>query len=225
MGAIVTYLGNLWWAIGNALVCRAELFQAVDVGTESFPVTFGVAFVGGASLLLGQSFVLFANRVKPVGFLLSLGLNGLIYSCGLILWAVAVWVVGSWWLAENPSLRNSTQLIFLSAAPMAFGFLALIPFFGTGILRLLSVWSFLIAVRVVEFEYSATFLDALAVVAGGWLVVLLVNHTVGRPVLALRDAIWTYLLGRPPSTKVDEVLGKIMADAGLSETRTSSKGT
>jgi hypothetical protein len=98
---------------------------------------------------------------------------------------------------------------------MAFGFLALLPYFGQGILRLLSVWSFLIALRVIGMEYSLTTFEAFLLVSVGWVMILSLSHTVGRPVLWTRDQIWKWTVGTTPTMKIDDVVRKLLQEHGL----------
>jgi hypothetical protein len=73
----------------------------------------------------------------------------------------------------------------LAHAPQLFGAFVLVPYFGSAIGGLLSVWT-LLAVWVATaavFDLSAT--QALAASAGGWLLVHALQRTVGRPLAGL----------------------------------------
>lgn len=222
MEAILEYLWDLWWAITRALTFNPQVFESVQQDPQAWYIMLGVAMVGGASLLLGQSVILFANRVKPIRFLLSLFLNGVLYLAGLSVWAVAFWLVGNWWFAAELPLQRAVRIILLTAAPMAFAFLGLIPYLGMPILRVLSVWSILIGLQVVQVEYQAGIYEALLVLGLGWGLILAVGHTLGWPLSKLRNRLWRAFIGVAPHDSVHEVLERYLKrvrTAGNEETQ------
>lgn len=213
MEAVLEYLADLWWAITQALVFNPKVFQVVQSEPDAFYVMLGVAILGGASLLLGQSVILFANRVKPIPFLLSLLLNGVLYLLGLSIWAFAFWLVGNWWFEVTIPLERAMRIILLTAAPAVFAFLGLIPYLGMPILRVLSVWSILVAVQVVRAEYQANVLEGFLVVGLGWGLILAVGHTLGWPLSKLRNRLWRTFIGVAPTDSVREVLERYLQKA------------
>ncbi len=206
MWVVFEYLSAVLSAIGHGLTLDPALFQGVQAGTMSFAVCVGVAVVGGASLLLGHSVVLFASRVKPVGFVLALGLNGLLYTVGLLVWATATWLVAAWWFPGSLTFDATARIIMLASAPLAFGFLGLMPYFGPPVLRLLQTWSLLETVRIIAYECSGHWTEALLVVGLGWLLVVIASHTIGHPVVALRSWFWKKFFGFSPDESVQQIV-------------------
>ena len=56
-----------------------QVFQVVEQYQWSRWVVAGIVFLAGASTLLGQSAVLFINRVRRSRFVISLITNGIIF--------------------------------------------------------------------------------------------------------------------------------------------------
>ena len=56
-------------------------------------IVVGIVFLGGASTLLGQSVVLFLNRVRKGRFFFSLVVNGLLYLLQFTVWGIVICVV------------------------------------------------------------------------------------------------------------------------------------
>ena len=207
---IVEYFVTLWRVINRALWLDPALLEAAgaaagtEAGPRAFALAIGVVVVAGVSTLLGQSVTLFINRVRPGRFVLSLVMNGLLLVIGWLVWALVLWVIGLWLFPITPTYRTMLLLIALSYAPLAFGFLILIPWMGPFIQRLLYVWSFIIVVGALMFEFQVGFVPALVAAGIGWLVLLGMTLTIGRPIVALRNLLWHKVTG----SRMDAMLGR-----------------
>jgi hypothetical protein len=198
-------------AIGLALSLSPELLRlATDTGGLN-RVALAVAGLGGASLLLGESVVLFLNRVPPVRFALSLLLNGVIFAGELAVWAATIWWLGTRGLGADVTLTTMVNLVALGAAPFVFGFLVLAPYMGPAIARLLWVWSLLITVRAVAFGLGTGIALAAAMAGLGWLLVLLLSRTLGRPVIRARNRVWDKLVGPRTHDRARDILELALA--------------
>ena len=65
---VLLYLTMLWNGITYALRLSPQVFQVVEQYQWSRWVVAGIVFLAGASTLLGQSAVLFINRVRKAVF-------------------------------------------------------------------------------------------------------------------------------------------------------------
>jgi len=203
---MISFLAQLTEAIRLALALSPDVLQVVEAGGASQRVTAAVAVLGGASLLAGESVVLFLNQVPRGRFLLSLLVNGVIFACTLAFWAVSIWWVGVQGLGVAVSLDSTLRLVGLGAAPFVFGFLVLAPYFGPTIARVLWVWSLLIMVQAVSFTFQVGLPAAVGCVGAGWVLVLLAGRTVGRPVIRLRNFLWRRLVGPTPHLSAQDIL-------------------
>jgi hypothetical protein len=209
---IFDYLMDLWRVIGMALWLDPALLQAAgaaagtEAGPRAFALAIGVVVVAGVSTLLGQSVTLFVNRVRPGRFALSLVMNGLLLVVGWLIWALVLWTIGIWAFPITPTYRTTLLLIALSYAPLAFGFLILIPWMGPFIQRLLYVWSFIIVVGALMFEFQVGFAPALVAAGIGWLVLLGLTLTIGRPIVALRNWFWHKVTGSRMDATAQDIL-------------------
>jgi hypothetical protein len=89
LSTLFDFIGRLWQGIGLALSFSPDLLQRVEAYPESRTLIITMAILAGMSLLLGQSAVLFLNRVKPGRFIISLIVNGLLYTLSLMVWGLA----------------------------------------------------------------------------------------------------------------------------------------
>ncbi len=216
---VLDFFGYVSAGISGALRLDPRVFEVVQNHPESRWVVLTIAILGGASLLLGQSVILFVNRVRPARFVLTLLLNGVVFTISLALWAGAIWLLGRWLLPDDPRLGTVLRLVALGAAPYTWGFLVLIPYAGAFIGRVLSVWSFLVVLAVVAFEYSAGFWPSLAVVGLGWLLVTLLAATVGRPFGSLRQRLKRLIAGSDLDARVQDILLEYMEQPEASQSK------
>ena len=192
---IFTYFDALFQVIRYALTLDPRLYEFVATNPRSSWLVVGIVFLGGASVLLGQSVVLFVNRVRRGRFLFSLALNGVMYVISYLVWGVTISLIGRLLFDFDPGAWALVRMVGLSTAPLIFGFFILIPWMGPFIGRLLNVWGFLILVSVVEFGFQVGLVGALITVGLGWLVMMVLNNVVGKPIVALRNKIWRQVAG------------------------------
>jgi hypothetical protein len=169
-------------------------------------LTLGIAIIGGVSQLLGQSVILFVNRVKPGRFAFSLLLGGLTYFIGIMVWGTAIWLSARFLFRVDDSYATVLRMVTLGAAPFVFGFLVLIPYAGVFIGRVLGVWSLLIVLTAVNFTYGFAFWQGAVVVTLGWLLMMLLSATIGKPVVALRNALFRKAVGTSLDATTRDIL-------------------
>lgn len=187
---MLEYFSNVLAAVRFGLTLDTTRLSGAAVHPNAFWIAVGMIVLVGASVLLGQSVGLFLSRVPPRRFLLSLLLNGVLFVFGVLFWSLLVWWLG--WLflpTVDASYRRVALVIALSYAPFVFGFLILLPYAGIPIDVLLYVWSALLAVRGVEYVFQTGFWPALWVVFGSFLVMFLVQSTIGKPIQAISNRL------------------------------------
>lgn len=200
------YLAAFWRVVTQAMRLNPETFANVERLPIAGLLTLGIAIVGGISQLLGQSVILFVNRVRPSRFALSLLLNGLTYLAGLLVWGLSIWLAARLFFGLREPLTTVLRMVSLGAAPYVFGFLVLMPYAGVFIGRVLGVWSLLIVLSAVRFTYGLTFWQSLFAVVGGWLLMQLLGSTIGRPIVALRSRLFRRVAGTDLSAPADDLL-------------------
>ena len=215
MQGIFEYFNLLFSAIGYALRLDPAVYSAAITHPRSTEVILGIVFLAGVSTLLGQSVVLFINRVRRGRFIFSMILNGFIFIISYTIWGIAIGVVGRFMFPVSPDPWSMVRLVGLSTAPLVFGFLILIPYMGTAIGKLLSVWELLIMTTVVQFEFQAEFMAAAVCVGLSWLLMLLLTNTLGKPVVKLRNYIWRKVTGSDLDTTPQDILLEFSGGQGL----------
>lgn len=157
----------------------------------------GVAVLAALSTLLGQSGVLFLNRVRGLRFLIALS-GGVLYL--VVLRAVEVLII--WGVAELATRRAvpvETMLAvgLLSMAPQVFHALTFLPHLGLAVGRVLEAWSFVVFCFLIGTVYGVGLWWGAALAASGWVVVHLLSRLLAVPLGWLGSRLWTLASGRP----------------------------
>ena len=197
---IFAYLLGLGQSILGVLLFAPAVYDAARQNDIPFSIALVIALLSGISTLLGQSVILFVNRVRPPRFIASILLNGAVYTANLFIWAVTTFIAGRVIAGVAIPLGDAIRITSLTAAPMIFGVLILIPHFGPLIGHLLSVWGFLIALQSVSILYQVGFWPTLIIIGSGWLLTLLISKTIGKPITAIMQRLRRWVAG----TDLDE---------------------
>ncbi|NTU81598.1 MAG: hypothetical protein HGA45_19825 [Chloroflexales bacterium] len=208
------FIGRVITGIGEALKLNPRVFEVVESSSNGGWVILVIAILGGASLLVGQSVILFVNRVRPGRFAVSLLTNGIVFTIGLLVWALFIWLSGLL-LYDSPNvvpLRTVMRIVALGAAPYLFGFLVLIPYLGDFIGRVLSVWSFLVVLAGITYLAGGNFWPALICTSLGWLLITVMSLTIGRPIVALRNRLFRAVAGTDLDASVADILTSYASD-------------
>src|SRR5688572_32530355 len=90
LGGFITAVWNV--AVG-VLRLDPEIFTTVFATPGAGWVALAILFVAGISDMLGQSVVLFANRVTPRRFAVSLIMSALVLIISVFVWAGSIWLI------------------------------------------------------------------------------------------------------------------------------------
>lgn len=169
----------------GVLRLQREPFEQLLSGGHGLRWALLVVFFAGLSQALGQSVVLFANRVRPRRFVLSLLVGAGLYVFGFLLLVASVWLVARYGFGREQPLRTVARVVGLAYAPYLLGFAVLTPYLGSFISVALSLWSLAALLIALEVAFGFGLYQALLCSALGWLLLQVVQRTVGRPVQSL----------------------------------------
>ena len=164
-----------------------------------------IVVLAGFSEALGQSIVLFASRVKKRRFVFSLFFSALIYTFSFFFLTLSVWLVSSQVFDHTASLGTVTRAVGLGYAPYLFSFFSLVPYFGNPVGLLLGIWSLFAVNQGVQVALGLTFWQALASTLLGWLLLQVVQRTVGRPLVGGVRWLRRRVAGAPLATSREEL--------------------
>lgn len=220
--ALVEYFALVFEAIGYTLRFDPRVYVEVILHPEGAAIIRGIVFLAGVSMLLGQSLMLFVNRVRRGRFLLSLVINGIVFLITYAVWGICVALIA--WLMFDVTLAGLVIVVFLvglSTAPLIFGFLILIPYMGPAIGKVLNVWQLLIMTAAVQFSFDVGFIQAAVCVGLSWLLMLVMSNTIGIPVVKLRNFVYRKVTGSDLDATTQDILLEYSGGQGLAEDATT----
>lgn len=195
LAVLLGFLSNLWHVLGLALRVSPDLPQALLSYLHPGRLTLTVAFLAGVSLMVADSVILFANRVRPLRFIAGLILNGILYALGLIVYAAAVWLVATLLFPAQQSLDLAIWIFWLASVPLIFGFLGMAGTLGDYPRWFLQGWSWLIVLVAVRVGFHLALWQAFACIVLGWLLVRLFKVVLDEPLGAVVDRLWCLVTG------------------------------
>ena len=206
---------ELWQSLGGVLTLRGDAF-AHEVALEpGIVVALAIVLAAGLSESLGQSIVLFANRVKPGRFIVSLLVDAFLFTFGYGFLVLSTWTVAHLPGAPHIPLRELALVFAMSYAPMLFAFLGALPYLGGAVLGGLRVWHFLAMVIGIAAVGSVDVFSAATCVWLGWLVMVLAQRSFGRPIAAAGARLLDAAAGVRVIDDARVAIGRAEAGAGL----------
>ena len=160
-------------------------------------IGFWIALLAGLSQSIGQAFILFVNRVRPLRFALSLVVEALLFVSGFLVWACSTWLVAWLLFGARMPLPLLIRALGIAHAPQLLAFLGALPYLGVPILSLLSLWTAIgFVVGVVAVSDLSIWSGFGSLVLGWWLTNAL-QRTAGQPVMALGRSLLERTAGVP----------------------------
>jgi len=197
--------------IGSALSLDRSALDAAATSPGALTAALWIAFLGGVSLMLGQSVVLFANRVSRRRFAACLAVAGLVYVAGLAVWGVSIWLSARIFGLNIPT-GAITFAVCVGQAPLLFGFFCLIPYLGTSLQRVLAVYSLLVVVAALSAVLEVKLWQAALLAAVGWTLQAGLSRALSRPLAGVRTWLWRASTGRPTPIMRQDALAALASD-------------
>jgi predicted Abi (CAAX) family protease len=192
--AFDTFWSSFWSLIGGLIRLNPQTLGALPEASEA--VALGVVFLAGLSRAVAEAIVLFANRVKPLRFVLSLVLSALLFVAAYLFWALSIWLASRWLLDQPVAWGAVRDSLTLSYIPLIFSFLGAMPYLGVPLLWLLAVLNLLLVVAGLGTFANLSPGQAASHVALGWLVLQVVQQTtVAQPLIRMSRWLTNWAAG------------------------------
>ena len=162
-----------------------DIFVAVQQTPGGIWLAWAVVALAGISESVGQSLVLFVNKVRPRRFIPAVLISLISYVAGYLLWTASVYVVGRYGFDQRVTWVSIAAVVGMAYAPQVLAFFELVPFFGNPFGILLTLWSMVAVVIAVQTALGLTLGQAVLAAGLGWLLLQVVRRTVGIPVYSL----------------------------------------
>lgn len=181
----------------GALRLDPAAFEAIVAHQAGVRIAVTILVAAGLSQSLGQSVALFANRVRPWRFALSLLLGAALFAVSVLAWGAALDAASRLGFGREARLREVVEVVGLAHAPRLLGFLVLTPYFGTALAAGLTVWTLFALTIGARAVFGFGLVDALLVLGVAWLASEALTRTIGRPVVRVVASMRRRVAGRP----------------------------
>jgi len=212
-------LDRFWEVLGYVFALNAEAFRIATTVPQGFKLALVVVVLAGFSQEIGQSVILFLNQVKPARFVFSLFINALLFVFGFLALVGSTWLITLVPWSVHVSFPALVTVLGLAYAPLLFAFLGALPYLGVPILSLLSIWHLL--AMVVGFGAIANLgiSESFGYVAFGWIVLQVLQNTLGRPIASLGKRIANVAAGVNLVTDRRDLAAAMKAEMAQTSTR------
>lgn len=214
-------LGTALALVRDTLLLQPGTTELLRLGGAALRLAFVVLLAAGLSEAVGESVVLFVNRVTPRRFALSLVISAFIFALTYLFFALSVYLIARYALGSADPFAFVASIVALGQAPRLFGLLGFIPYLGLPISVALWTWSVVATIVSVAEGLALAPWEALLTVGVGALLLITAQRTVGRPLLALARLARRQAAGVPlvTGTKALAELVDAWPEPGLAEPR------
>lgn len=190
-----TALDSFWNLVLGAIALNRKTFQLIHTLPQSSTAALLVVAAASLAQAVGESIILFTNRVKPTRFILSLLVDAVLFAASCGFWAFSTWFVSHNLFAASADLCTVARTLGFGLAPLMLSFLAALPYLGERIFGLLTLWSLLAIVVGLKVITGLNSWLAFTCAALGWAVFRLWRRTIGNPVVVLSKKLTNYVAG------------------------------
>jgi len=182
--------------VGGSLRLDPQAFQsAFDVGPQGTRLLIWIVLIGGVSLMIGHSGVLFANRISPTRFFISLILGAINFLLDILVVVFVVWGMANF-LSERAWLLGQVgRAVALASAPYWFSLFFLIPYLGLVLERALKIYVVLALIVAIQSIFGISFFNAILASVVALLLSQIISGVFGKLLDPLVDRISNVLVG------------------------------
>lgn len=199
-------LPSLSETIRQALRLEPEIYAAIQWAPGGIWLALMVVLLAALSESVGQSIVLFVNRVRPRRFILALLTATFSRLAGFWVWAASVWLIAFYIFERAIPFRGVASAVGLAYAPQLLAFFVLTPFFGNPFSILLSLWSMLAIIVALRTGLGLEMWQAVITAGLGWVLIQVWQRTLGRPIYALGRWLERRAAGVPLELTAQDVI-------------------
>ena len=189
-------INSMFGLVGGSLRMDPQAFQAAfDAGPQGTGLLIWIVLIGGLSLMIGQSVVLFANRVSPARFTISLILGAIKFLLEVLVVVVVVWGMANLLSERSWLLGQVGRGVALASAPYWFSLFFLIPYLGLILERALKIYVILALIAAVQSIFGVTFFGAILASVVALSLSQVISGVLGKFLDPLADRITDALVG------------------------------
>lgn len=182
-------------AVGGILHLDPNAIHAVQTAPNGLSIAIWILLLGTLSDVLGDSPLLFMNRMRPGRFFLALAVESVLSIARLAIAIFSFWLLLLILNLGNASLERVVLILGLGYAPMLLSILVVIPSAGPLIGRLLHAWTIVTILASLAVALNASPWQVLGPGVVAVLLILLARRWSDRVSVVVLSAISRRLVG------------------------------
>jgi len=187
MPHVLNVIGAFFGAVGGVMTLDPSVISGLQAAPNGLTIALWILLVGTVSDVIGNSPLLFINRMRPGRLAAAFGIETVLSLVRLTIWIVGLWIVLV--ITNRPvTLANVVLVIGIGYAPMVWSFLVIIPTAGPLIGRVLTAWTLVTIIASIAVATNTSPWAALPSVAVAALLIVALRRS--------SDKLSTALLGR-----------------------------
>jgi hypothetical protein len=191
---VIEQIGAFFGIVGGILTLDANTIRAVQSAPSGLTVALWILLLGTLSDVIGDSPLLFINRMSPGRFWVALAIELVLSLVRLAIWLVSFWIL-LLLFNRSVSLSSIVLVVGIGYAPMLLSLFVVIPSVGPFIGRWLHAWTLVTILASMAVAVGASPWEILAPGAVAVLLILAVRRWSDRVSVAVLSGISRRLVG------------------------------
>jgi hypothetical protein len=211
--SLAVFIETTWQLIMGVLRLDPDAYYALLAAPNGWKLALAVLLLAGLSYTVGQSVVLFANRVNRRHFIFALVISTLSLVMSVLFWAASIWLSANILFDVRQPFEQILTTVAISFAPLLFGFLILMPYLGNIVFVVLRIWVFLATIVGVTVTFQFSFWEALLCSILGWAVLELLTRIPFLQIKRLSNWLWRLSTGTEKQLETGEIVAQFVDQA------------
>jgi hypothetical protein len=205
---------SVFEVIGGALTLNGDTYRALVESPHPLRLSAAVLVLVGLSWTLGNSAVLFFNRVRPGRFVTTVITLSLSFVLGILIWTALIWLIAVvLFRVRDVPITSPVTIAAFGYAPVVLSILVLLPYVGLGLETILNTWALLAMLVAVMSAFNMGFFEALVCTLLGWAAVKLAPRFAQGPFGRVFNNAWYQVSAQKARAIAEESAAS--AQAGL----------
>lgn len=215
VNSLADFIETVWQLISGVLRLDPDAYRALLAAPNGWKLALAILLIASISYTLGQSVVLFANRVNRRHFIFALAISSLSLVIIVLFWAGSIWISAEILFDVRQPFEQILSAVAISFAPLLFGFLILLPYFGNIVFVVLRIWVLLAIIVGVRLTFQFGFWEALLCSILGWAVLELLTRIPFLQIRRFSNWLWRLSTGTEEQLETAEIVTQFVDQANL----------
>ncbi|MBZ0294785.1 MAG: hypothetical protein K8L99_19640 [Anaerolineae bacterium] len=176
-----------------------------------FTILLPIILLAGFSDTIGHAAVLFANRVRPNRFAITILVNTVLFIIGYLIWVIMVALVSFLVFRRETAFVRAMYAVAAAYVPFIYGFLIALPYIGVLISIILNLITAILLVQLLQVFFPYNLGEAVLCAGISFVAVIIFRLTIGRPVYWVGGKLLSAVAGTTIKGRVEDALDYVVS--------------